>query len=574
MPHNIDLILTLAGGLSAALVLGFITQKLRLSPLVGYLLAGILVGPYSPGFVADADTASQCAEIGVILLMFGVGLHFHLKDLLAVQKIALPGAIIQIAAATGLGMLTTHLFGWSWMSGVVFGMAVSVASTVVLTRVLSDNRTLHTPSGHVALGWLVVEDLFTILVLVLLPALASSGADGSGDSLAVWAALGKTVLKLAALVVFTLVVGQKLIPLLLSYVARTGTRDLFTLAILALALGIAVGSALFFDASMALGAFLAGMVVGQSDFSARAAAEALPLRDAFAVLFFVSVGMLFDPGSLANGWPLMLATLFIVLIGKPLVSMAVVLLLRKPLRMALSVSVALAQIGEFSFILAALGTSLKILPPEASNALIVAALLSITANPLLYRRIEPVMRWLEKRGIGVAKYTEEDRIAPPSPDMQRVILVGYGPVGRNLARILRDNNIEPVIIEMNIDTVHALRKQGEKVVHGDARQQEVLSHAGIEQAAGLILTSSAIPAREVIQVARAINPNIRILIHTTYMREAEALQSLGATVFSGESEVSLAMSVFLMRQLGATEEQIELEQKRIRQTGIFFEQKA
>ena len=568
MPHNINLILTLAGGLSAALILGFITQKIRLSPLVGYLLAGIIVGPYSPGFVADADTATQCAEIGVILLMFGVGLQFHLKDLLAVQKIALPGAIIQIAAATGLGMLATHFFGWSWPSGAVFGMAVSVASTVVLTRVLSDNRALHTPSGHVALGWLVVEDLFTILVLVLLPALAASGENASAGSLMIWMALGKTVLKLAALVAFTLIVGQKLIPLLLSYVARTGTRDLFTLAVLVLALGIAVGSALFFDASMALGAFLAGMVVGQSDFSARAAAEALPLRDAFAVLFFVSVGMLFDPGSVAQSWPLMLTTLLIVVVGKPLVSMIVVLLLRQQLRMALSVAMALAQIGEFSFILATLGTSLGIFPPEAHSALIVTALLSITINPLLYRRIEPALRWLEKHGIGVAKYAEEDRIAPPSPDAQRVILVGYGPVGQNLARILRDNHIEVVIIEMNIDTVHALRKQGEKVVHGDARQREVLSHAGIEQAAGFILSSSAIPARDVIQVARAINPNVRILIHTTYMREAETLKSLGAIVFSGENEVSLAMSSFLMRELGATEEQIEFERERMRQANM------
>ena len=392
MPHNVDLIFTLAGGLSAALVLGFITQKLRLSPLVGYLLAGVLVGPYSPGFVADSETAAQCAEIGVILLMFGVGLHFHLKDLLAVQKVALPGAAVQIAAATGLGALVTHFFGWSWSGGAVFGMAISVASTVVLTRVMADNKALHTPSGHVALGWLVVEDLFTILALVLLPAvLASAGGEDGGS---VWSALGLTVAKLAALVVFTLVVGQKLIPLLLAYVARTGTRDLFTLAVLALALGIAVGAAVLFDASMALGAFLAGMVVGQSDFSARAAAEALPMRDAFAVLFFVSVGMLFDPASLLDGWPLMLATLGIVLLGKPLAAMLVVLALRKPLRLALSVSVALAQIGEFSFILGAMGISYGLMPAEASNAVIVAAVISITLNPLLYRRIDPLLHKL------------------------------------------------------------------------------------------------------------------------------------------------------------------------------------
>lgn len=299
MLHNVDLILTLAGGLSAALVLGFITQKLRMSPIVGYLLAGIIVGPYSPGFVADADTASQCAEIGIILLMFGVGLHFHLKDLLAVQRIVLPGAAAQIGAATLLGMVVSHGFGWSWAAGAVFGMAISVASTVVLTRVLSDNKALHTTTGHVALGWLVVEDLFTILLLVLLPAIVG----GNEQSESVWHVLAVTTLKLGALVVFALVVGQRIIPKLLAYVARTGTRDLFTLSVLVLALGVAVGAANFFGASMALGAFLSGMVVGQSEFSSQAAAEALPMRDAFAVLFFVSVGMLFNPASLISDCP-------------------------------------------------------------------------------------------------------------------------------------------------------------------------------------------------------------------------------------------------------------------------------
>nr|WP_256200168.1 cation:proton antiporter [Verrucomicrobium spinosum] len=373
MPHNLDLILTLTGGLTAALALGFITQKLRLSPIVGYLLAGILVGPFTPGFVADNDIATQFAELGVILLMFGVGLHFHLKDLLAVRKVAIPGAVAQIAAATALGAIVTHFFGWSIEAGIVFGMAISVASTVVLTRVLSDNRALHTPSGHIAIGWLIVEDLFTILVLVLLPAIFGNPGDAQGaghgaEGGNVWLTMGVAMFKLGLLCVFTLVAGQKIIPWFLGYVAKTGARDLFTLTVLVLALGIAVGSAKFFGASMALGAFLAGMVVGQSEFSGRAASEALPMRDAFAVLFFVSVGMLFDPGALKTGWPLMLATLGIVIIGKPLAALAVVLFFKKPLSSALSISVALAQIGEFSFILAALGTSMKILPPEATNA--------------------------------------------------------------------------------------------------------------------------------------------------------------------------------------------------------------
>ena len=328
MPHDISLILTLTGGLGAALVLGFVTQKLRLSPLVGYLLAGILVGPHSPGFVADAGLASQLAEIGIILLMFGVGLHFHLKDLLAVRGIALGGAAVQITLTTLSCMFLLQFWGFSLWAGAVFGMSVSVASTVVLTRVLADNHVLHTPTGHVALGWLVVEDLFTILLLVLLPVVLGAG-EGN-----IWWILGKTLLKLGALTVFTLVAGQRLIPALLGYVARTGTRDLFTLAVIVLALGIAVGSALFFDASMAFGAFLAGMVVGQSDFSARATAEALPLRDAFAVLFFVSVGMLFDPAALLEQWPLFLLALGVIVLLKPLLAFLVCLAARKPLRLA------------------------------------------------------------------------------------------------------------------------------------------------------------------------------------------------------------------------------------------------
>ena len=560
MLHNVDLILTLAGGLTAALALGFVTQKLRMSPLVGYLLAGIIVGPYSPGFVADADTASQCAEIGIILLMFGVGLHFHLKDLLAVQRIVLPGAAVQIAAATLLGMVVSHGFGWSWTAGAVFGMAISVASTVVLTRVLSDNKTLHTTTGPVALGWLVVEDLFTILLLVLLPA-----AVGGGHAESVWRILGVTTLKLAALVVFTLVVGQRIIPKLLAYVARTGTRDLFTLAVLVLALGVAVGSATFFGASMALGAFLGGMVVGQSEFSARAAAEALPMRDAFAVLFFVSVGMLFNPASLIDDWPLILATLAIVLLGKPLAAFIVVKLFRKPLRMALSVAVALAQIGEFSFILASLGISLGVLPPEASSAIIVTAILSITLNPLIYRRINAVAHWLEAKGIGLPHLDETELVHPEGA--QRIIVVGYGPVGKQLSGILRDNNLDVVIVEMNIDTVRRVGALGEKIIYGDATQREVLIHAGAEEAEGLIISSASAPAEEIVEVARSVNPDMRILVHTTYLSVAETLKAEGASaVFSGEREVAVAMTEYLMRDFGATDEQIDKERRKLRES--------
>ncbi len=561
MLHNVDLIFTLAGGMTAALVFGFATQKLRMSPLVGYLLAGILVGPHSPGFVADAETASQCAEIGIILLMFGVGLHFHLKDLLAVQKVVLPGATVQIVASTLLGMLVFHAFGWSWTAGIVFGMAISVASTVVLTRVLSDNNALHTKTGHVALGWLVVEDLFTILLLVLLPVAFSE----PGQAENIWSILGITLLKLTVLVIFTLVAGQKLIPLLLSYVARTGTRDLFTLAVLVLALGVAVAAAEFFGASMALGAFLGGMIVGQSEFSARAAAEALPMRDAFAVLFFVSVGMLVDPAALVTSWPLMLATLAIVLFGKPIAAFVVVRLLGKPLRMALSVAAALSQIGEFSFILAGMGITFGILPQEASSAVIIAAIISITLNPLLYRQVERLAHYLEGRGIG--RDTPGDFPIPEhDEEAQRVIVVGYGPIGKLISRFLLDNNLDVVVIEMNIDTVHAVSALGGKIVYGDATQRDVLLHAGAEHAEALLITSSSAPAEDIISIASSINPHMRIVAHTTFLRVAESLRRHGASaVFSGEREVAIAMSEYIMREFGATDEQIDRERRRIRE---------
>ncbi len=568
MPHHIGLILTLTGGFTAALALGFATHKLRLSPIVGYLLAGVLVGPFTPGYVADNEIATQFAEIGVILLMFGVGLHFHLKDLLAVRKIAIPGAIFQIAIASALGAIVTRMFGWSWTAGIVYGMAISVASTVVLTRVLADNGDLHTPSGHIAIGWLIVEDLFTILVLVLLPALFSATGNTGGG---VWLTLCWALLKLTALVAFALIAGQKIIPWFLGYVARTGARDLFTLAVLALALGIAVGSAQFFGASMALGAFLAGMVVGQSEFGARAASDALPMRDAFAVLFFVSVGMLFDPSGVADGWPLMLATLGIVIIGKPLAAFIVVLAFRRPVRSALSISVALAQIGEFSFILAALASSLNVLPSEATNALVVASVASITLNPLLYKGIEPFVRWLESKGISrEAKPTPE---APKIDDAaHRVVVVGYGPVGRTLSRILRDNGIQVVVVETNLQTVQQLLSEGEAAVYGDASEREILHHAGIEKADGLIIAASGVPADAVVKAARELNPNIRILTRTTYLREASKLREAGANaVFSSEGEVALAMTEFVMRQIGATDEQIDRERDRVR-TELFESQ--
>ncbi|QCC86733.1 sodium:proton exchanger [Desulfovibrio desulfuricans] len=559
MPHDVNLILTLAGGLSAALVLGFITQKLRLSPLVGYLLAGIIVGPHSPGFVADASTAAQCAEIGVILLMFGVGLHFHLKDLLAVGFIATGGAVVQISMATAASMGLLHLLGFDLLSGAVYGMAIAVASTVVLTRVLADNHDLHNPTGHVALGWLVVEDIFTILLLVLLPSVLSPGGQ-------FWSALGMTLLKLGALSVFTLVAGQKLIPLFLGYVARTGTRDLFTLAVLALALGIAVAAAQFFGASMALGAFLAGMVVGQSEFSARAAAEALPLRDAFAVLFFVSVGMLFDPASLLQDWPLMLVTLLVIMVVKPLGALLMTNLFRKPARLGLPVAASLAQVGEFSFILAGLGISLGVFDQRVNNALIPAAIISITFNPMLYRKAKELAQKWENRKHGDHAEHDACLVAPGEGDRALVVVVGYGPVGRSCCSILRHGGMLPVVVEMNIDTVRQLLGEGLPVVHGDAMQAEVLRKAGLEKAEALLLTSVSIAAGEVTHIARSVNPHVPVLAHTAFVSEARSLRGQGVdAVFSGEREVALAMAEHLLRTAGAPEVYVQSELARVRE---------
>jgi monovalent cation:H+ antiporter-2, CPA2 family len=575
MHNHLDLILTLTGGLAAALAFGYVTHRLGLSPIVGYLLAGIAVGPNTPGFVANRELADQLAEVGVILLMFGVGLHFHLKELFAVRRIALPGAVVQSLAATVLGALTAWAFGWGWTAGVVYGLAISVASTVVLTRVLVDNNDLHTPVGHIAVGWLVVEDLFTVVVLVLLPPLFGNKEAGPGG---LPLALGLSALKIGVLVACTFLLGGRLIPWLLGRVAATRSRELFTLTVLVVALGIAVGSAKLFGVSMALGAFLAGMVVGRSDFSLRAASEALPMRDAFAVLFFVSVGMLFDPSYLLKEPGLVAATLAIVVLAKPLAALGIVLLLGYPPKVAIAVAVALAQIGEFSFILAALGKSLGILTESATNALVAAAIVSISLNPLLYRLADPLEAWAARhprlwRWLTARAHPRTSSASAPSPDRDptvssrhRAVVVGYGPVGRTLSRLLRDNDIEPTIIEMNLETVHRLREEAVLAIYGDASHRETLKGAGVDRAGSLILSASGIRgAEEVIRLARELNPNIRVLVRTAYLRERAALRQAGAdSVFSGEGEVALAMTESVLQALGAIPEQIDRERERVR----------
>jgi CPA2 family monovalent cation:H+ antiporter-2 len=566
VPHNLDLILTLTGGLATALALGYVTQRLGLSPIVGYLLAGIVVGPYTPGFVADRHLAEQLAEIGVILLMFGVGLHFHLEQLWAVRRVAIPGALGRIVVVTALGAVLTRALGWSWAAGIVFGLAISVASTVVLLRVLTDNRDLHTPTGHIAMGWVIVEDVFTVVVLVILPALL--GTQPSAP-FGLTVTLAATALKIAALVAFTLLVGGRVIPWLLEHVAGTRSRELFSLTVLVLALGIAVGSATLFGVSMALGAFLAGTVVGRSEFSLRAASEVLPMRDAFAVLFFVSVGMLFDPGHLLESPWLVATTLALILLGKTLGTLGLMLFLGYPLKVGLAVAVALAQIGEFSFILGLLGNQRGVLPAGAMHTLVAAAIVSITLNPLLYRLTDPVAAWLSgrhgptpERGTHVAGKAVPADAAPHRPSRHRAVVVGYGPVGRTVTRLLRENDIEPTVVELNLETVRRLREEGVPAVYGDASQGDILRSAGVGDAGSLILSASELRGERIVRLARELNPGIQVLARSTYVRELPALRQAGAEAFSGEGEVALAMTVAILEGLGATPEQIDRERER------------
>ena len=565
--HSYDLILTLAGGLGAALVLGYVTQRLGLSPIVGYLLAGTLVGPHTPGFVADAALAEQLAEVGVILLMFGVGLQFHLDELLAVRRVAVPGAIAQSGLATVVGAILARALGWDWSAAVIFGMALAVASTVVLVRVLADNNDLHTPAGHISVGWLVVEDLFTVVALVLLPALFGS----AGGAQPLWLTLGITAVKVGSLVAFTGLVGTRVIPRLLDHVAATRSRELFTLAVLVIALGIAVGSTLIFSVSMALGAFLAGMVVGRSDYSLRAASEALPMRDAFAVLFFVSVGMLLDPGSLMDSPGLLLGALGVVLVVKPFVAVCFVWMRKFPVRTALTAGIALAQIGEFSFILASLGRELRLLTAETTNVLVATSIVSIILNPVAYRSIRPLDRWIRARP-RLSRFLDRSGavrvhagVEPEAGEPQhRAVVIGYGPTGRAVVPLLRENGITPVVVELNMDAVRALRHEGVTAIYGDATRVETLQAAGVPLAGNLVLGSAGMAnSAEVIRMARGLNPAIRVLARASYLRDVPALKAAGAdSVYLGEGEVALAFIEDILDVLGATPEQIDRERAR------------
>ncbi|MBK8067164.1 MAG: Kef family K(+) transporter [Rhodanobacteraceae bacterium] len=565
MPHDVSLIATVAAGFGLAMIFGYIAVRLHMPPLVGYLLAGILIGPATPGFVGDVGLAGQLAEIGVMLLMFGVGLHFSLDDLMAVRRIAVPGALVQILVATLMGMGVAISWGWSVGGALVFGLCLSVASTVVLLKALESKGLLKSVNGQIAVGWLVVEDLVMVLVLVLLPAMAGLLAEAGASSTAelpkgdVWQTIGLTLAKVSAFIALMLVVGKRLLPKLLWFVARTGSRELFTLAVVSAAVGVAFGAAKLFEVSFALGAFFAGMMLRESEFSHRAADESLPLRDAFAVLFFVSVGMLFDPAVvLAEPLKLMLVVA-IILFGKTIAAVGLVLLFRYPLNTALTVGASLAQIGEFSFILAGLGVALGLMPVEGQSLVLAAALVSIAANSALFAAIEPLQRWV-RRHSAVARRLEQsdDPLAqlPMSTEEAlltgQVVLVGYGRVGRFIARQLRAQGIAYVVADQNRERVEALREQGVPAVCGDATTPEVLVQAHVARAAMLIVAiPDLIEVRRMVETARLLNPGIAVVLRTHSEEEARLLreEQMGA-VFVGEEELANGMAGYAMARIG------------------------
>ncbi|HEY5783056.1 MAG TPA: YbaL family putative K(+) efflux transporter [Lysobacter sp.] len=524
--HHTSLIAILVAGFVLAFLFGSLAHRLRLSPLVGYLLAGVVAGPFTPGFVGDQTLAPQLAEIGVILLMFGVGLHFSMRDLLDVKAIALPGAVVQIAVATALGWGLARLYGWPDGAGIVFGLALSVASTVVLLRAFEDRRLLDTTRGRIAVGWLIVEDLAMVLALVLLPALADVLRGDAGNPVQVWAALFKTFAKVGAFIAVMLIVGRRVIPWMLERVAGTGSRELFTLCVLAIALGVAFGSAAMFGVSFALGAFFAGMLLNESEFSHQAATETLPLRDAFAVLFFVSVGMLFDPMILVEHPLPVLATFAIIVLGKSIAAYAIVRAFGKPNSTALLISASLAQIGEFSFILAGLGMELKILPKEGHDLILAGALLSIIVNPLLFA----VLDRREARELA-ARRTAADHDAPQIPDDVRdhVILVGYGRVGSVLGRLLTEHGVPLVVIEEEDDRVDRARAAGIPTVRGHAADERALKEAVPERAhTAMLAIPNALEAGEIIAKLRQVNPSLTIVARAHSDTEVRHLLEHGA----------------------------------------------
>lgn len=572
MPHDISLITTIAAGLGLAMILGFVAARLRLPPLIGYLVAGIIVGPSTPGFVADMALTAQLAEIGVMLLMFGVGLHFSMGDLMAVKRIAVPGAMLQITIATLLGAGAGYFWGWDLAQCLVFGLSLSCASTVVLLKALEARGQIETLNGRIAVGWLIVEDLVMVLVLVLLPVIAGimgtipvtdiPAADGhapAANDQHIAITLLITLGKVAAFVVFMLVVGKRLLPKLLWWVAGTGSRELFSLCVIATAVGVAYGSALLFDVSFALGAFFAGMMLRESEFSHRAADDSLPLRDAFAVLFFVSVGMLFDPHILLDEPLKVLAVVAIIMFGKTIAAIALVLAFRYPLNTALIVGASLAQIGEFSFILAGLSISLGLMDIQAQNLILAGALVSIALNSLMFTLLEPLRNWALKHSAFARKLEVRDdplAVLPMSTDevylSGQVVLVGYGRVGRRIAKMLDEKQIPYVVTEANRAIVEELRARNIPAVCGDASDANVLIQAHIAKAGMLVAaTSNTFHVRQMVDIARKLNPKIETVIRTHNEEEAElwVKENIGR-IFLSEQQLAGGMAEHVLQRMG------------------------
>jgi CPA2 family monovalent cation:H+ antiporter-2 len=532
--HNLNVLITFAVGLAGALLFGYIAVRLKISPIIGYLLAGVAVGPFTPGVVVDHKVAEQFAEIGVILLLFGIGLRFHLHELIAVWRIALPGALIQSTVSTVALAGGLHLLGWTWTSGLILGMAISVASTVVMALVLAEWRDLHARIGHIAIGWTVVEDILTVALLLLLPIVSGPVA---ADGQSIGAVLGVAGLKIMALVAIVVVLGKWGIPWAMEKIARTGSRELFTLTVLVLAVGIAVGSARFFGVSMALGAFLAGLAVSRSEFATRAANDALPMRDAFAVLFFVSVGMLFDPRSLGAIPHIIGLVLLVVILVKPLAAALTVRLLGEPWSRALPIGAAFSQVGEFSYILGTVALGLGLINDTGWNALVAASIISIAVNPYVYRLARNLVR--PRNGSSTPAVAVPRRKIQP----KRCILVGFGPVGRIVHELLVATGGEIIVVELNLDSVRQLRNAGQSAIYGDVRQPGTLVEAGIETTETLVISADIEDAADIVTQALQLNPDLRVLARCAHLRQAAALRHAGADfVVSGEAEVGVALT--------------------------------
>ena len=566
MPHDIDLIILLAVGFGAALLFGFIAARLKLPPLIGYLIAGIVISPNTPGVVADMALANQLAELGVMFLMFGVGMHFSLNDLMTVRRIALPGAMLQIAVATLMGIGLSMWWGWSFGAALVFGLSLSCASTVVLLRALGDKGLLDSVNGKIAVGWLLVEDLVMVLVLVLLPATATllggeapvHDGHAAASQHSIWYTLGLTMLKVSAFIALMLIVGKRLIPKIMLQVARIGSRELFTLTVVAAAVTIAYGSYVLFGVSMALGAFFAGMVVKESDFSHRAEEETLPLREIFSILFFVSVGMLFNPSIIWEQPLQILGVVAIIMIGKTLAAMALVLFFRYPLNTAMTVGASLAQIGEFSFILATLGLSLKLITPDAQNLILAGALISITLNSFVFAAIEPIQKWIRARS-HLARLLERSgdplSMLPDEVDQSylknQVVIVGYGEVGSRITKALQAQGIKVVIAEENREIVESLRAKGIAAVSGDATEPAVLIQAHIMHASMLVVSPvDILYVRRMAEIAKQLNPEIEIMICTESNEEAKLIEEENiGTVFMAKQELANSMTSHILAEM-------------------------